>query len=1172
MANNDLNRSIKIYIDGTPAAQGAATVEAAIQKLEEKLTNLSKSEANYESKSRKLKKELEAKNRTLQNYQTKVKETEAVLNNLSGSSYTKLLAVQAQVRKALREAIPGTTQYTAALEQNRRVTEAVARAQNAMRVEVGCQGTTFGKSIGIFNKYAAVVTAGVAAITGVTLKLNQLREKRDQREDTKADVKALTGLDAESVNWLEQQAVRLSTTSTEARIRIRQSATEILDAYKLVGSAKPELLENKEALASVTEQTLILASASGMNLKDAVDAVTLSMNQYGAEANQAGRFANVMAAGSKYGSAAVESVTSAITKSGVAAASAGIPIEQLVGTIETLAEKGIKDEIAGTGLKKFFLTLQTGADDTNPKIVGLETALDNLQKKQLSAAQIKKQFGEEGYNVASVLINETDKVNYYTKAVTGTVVAMEQANEKSQTAAAIRAQAKNRLNELGMQLMDRLSPSITSVTNGIVRWSNHVVTLIGFIVKHGRVISTLVTAILIYTAAIKAKTVVDRIHNSVVNAGTISVKNFTTALKLNPWGIAIAGIASLISYFTIFKEKTDQATISNNNFNASLEESKAAIDRMKGIRLKDQNRESLNKRQLQELRSQAEQEIQIKEDQIIKETIAMNKAKKAKEGILADDTAMRDKAQRKEAQMLQKEENTSRAFIANARDEIKELQSIVNSIPIEKVPSGVDNNGEDKARKAALKKEKALYDQQQADLKNIYVEGYNEELKTEKQYESKMLDLKTEHLKRIINIAGKGSSEASDAEKQLADMQIQEKKKAVELAIEEEKRLYEQHQRDLQESYLAQNDDNLKTQEDYEEAKEQLAMMHLQRSLDIAGLDADARKQIEEQLLDFKMKCLKEDQEAQKKAEKEKLRNATEAGKKQQDEYKQRINTYKQYGEQVGTALGNILSGQENAMASFADSMIDIVFDVLGKIVEAEIIKATATATAAVARSSAEAFAMPDSVATFGASGAARAAILSGLIMGALAVAKTTLKGLIGGKNSSSNSSGNEESKPTAQVTVRQWASGNYDVIGQDDGKTYRDIPYIGPAPTGIVHRTALISENGAELIINAEDLAKLQRHINYPLVVSAIQDARSGNIPQRAKGNYGSIDNEQMSGSTPSVHQNSSIEDMNKLTTELKVLIESLKNIRAYVVLRDIQRAEELDDRAKKVFTKSNK
>ena len=208
MANNDLNRSIKIYIDGTPAAQGAATVEAAIQKLEKELASLSKGEANYESKSRKLKKELEAKNRTLKNYQTKVKETETVLNNLSGSSYTKLIAVQAQVRKNLREATPGTTQYTAALEQNRRVTEAVTRAQSAMRVEVGCQGTTFGKAIGIFNKYAAVVTAGIAAITGVTLKLNQLREKRNQREEAKADVKALTGLDDASVNWLEQEAKR----------------------------------------------------------------------------------------------------------------------------------------------------------------------------------------------------------------------------------------------------------------------------------------------------------------------------------------------------------------------------------------------------------------------------------------------------------------------------------------------------------------------------------------------------------------------------------------------------------------------------------------------------------------------------------------------------------------------------------------------------------------------------------------------------------------------------------------------------------------------------------------------------------------------------------------------------------------------------------------------------
>ena len=85
----------------------------------------------------------------------------------------------------------------------------------------------------------------------------------------------------------------------------------------------------------------------------------------------------------------------------MAANDAGIPIEQLVGTIETLAEKGIKDEVAGTGLKTFFNRLQKGADDTNPKIVGLETALENLQKKQLSVNDRIKMFGEEAFSVAT---------------------------------------------------------------------------------------------------------------------------------------------------------------------------------------------------------------------------------------------------------------------------------------------------------------------------------------------------------------------------------------------------------------------------------------------------------------------------------------------------------------------------------------------------------------------------------------------------------------------------------------------------------------------------------------------------------------------------------------------------------------------------------------------------
>lgn len=450
------------------------------------------------------------------------------------------------------------------------------------------QQLTLSKGVDLFNKYAASVAAVVAAITGVMLKLNEFRKLANEREDAAADVKALTGLDDAAVQWLEQTAVRLSTSMTSSGVRITQSASEILDAYKLVGSAKPELLSNKEALAQVTEQTLVLASASGMKLADAVDAVTLSMNQYGAQANEASRYTNVMAAGSKYGAAAVESVTRAIRNSGVAASSAGIPIEQLVGSIETLAEKGIKDEVAGTGLKKFFLTLQTGADDTNPKVVGLYQALDNLAAKGMNAAEIKKMFGEEGYNVASVLINSTDKVKSYTAAVTDTTVATEQAAIKSDTLSSKIAQARNELNEQGIILAKELNPAISQMLNGLVSWTRHGVELVKWLNEHKEILVPVIAALASYYATVGmvntatalwnnrmklSATLMGSLKSAValsrvamilftqgISAAKLEMTKLNTVIKANPIGLLVSVITTVIALVWAWKSASDGLT------------------------------------------------------------------------------------------------------------------------------------------------------------------------------------------------------------------------------------------------------------------------------------------------------------------------------------------------------------------------------------------------------------------------------------------------------------------------------------------------------------------------------------------------------------------------------------------------------------------------------------
>lgn len=1162
--SNDTRRGIKVYLDSSDYAKGIKDITDRTEKYTEKLNELEKAGKGNTAQADKLRIQIE-KNKVLEEkYNAQLEETKQILNNLSGTSYNKLFQVRQKIQRQLKDAIPGTKEHTALLEQNRRVTEALTRSQQAMRVEVGSQGTMWSRAVSGFNKYAAVVTAGIMAITGVSMKLNQLREKRDQRESAKADVEALTGLSVESIAWLEKEAVKLSTSLTEQGIRITQSATEILEAYKLVGSAKPELLADKEALAEVTKQTLILASASGMNLKDAVDGVTLAMNQYSAQATQASRYVNVLAAGSKYGAAAVESITKAVSKSGVAAASAGVPIEELVGSIETLAEKGLKDEIAGTGLKKFFLTLQTGANETNPAVVGLSTALENLQKQQLSAAEIKKMFGEEGYNVASVMINEAEKVRDYTAAVTDSVVALEQANIKSQTAEAIRAQAKNRLTELGIELMNRLSPSILKVTNGLVAWSNSAVTLISFIVEHARVIGALVFALGAYTIAIKTKILWEKLHKAAVDAGTVSMKAFNTVLKLNPWGLLISGIAAVISYLTIFKSKTDESTVSVSKFNEELERTKQAMDLINNVKLSADNFQFLNDRQKQQMKADALRGIDLLDDMISKGMITNKKWYESEKKSLLKLAGDNKILQKTYLSGLEHDLKERMEVISGYIDEKKKLESIVGMVGDPEKPK-TPQEETDKAKKEALNKSQILYTEHQAKLKAIYAAGNDESLVTEEQYQERLLQLKKDYLNRTISLAGKGTKEAADAENQLADMLLNERKKVLQNSIDDETALYEKQQIDLKNLFISGKDENLKEEKQYNEALEQITIMHLERMLEIAGLNADQRKAIERQLLDIKVKCAKEALSESKKAadadQKLKDKNAQE-DKKRLDSQQQQ---YRQYGEQIGTVLGHVISGQEDALKGFADTMLDVLFDVLAKIIDIEIAKATATATGAVARSTAEAFATPDSVLTFGATGAARAAVMSGLIMGALAAAKSALKGMIRGNSSTTDvsSSSNSDTSKSATVKVSQWAKGNYNVIGEDDGRTYNNIPYIGTPQSGIVNRTSLISENGSELIINAGDLARLQRHMNYPLILSAINDVRQGVVPQRNSGNYSSID--LGTGHYSNIDQKSMISMLDKL-------YKKLDSIRAYVVLRDIEEAQEIDRNNKETFTKKKR
>lgn len=390
---------------------------------------------------------------------------------------------------------------------------------------------SIGSMVDWFNRFGGVILSVIGFLTGFTLALRAIRDERNKLEESQAGLKALTGLDDDSIAWLTGQAKTLSTTMTKEGLRVRQSAAEILDAFMLVGSAKPELLRDKEALKAVTEEAMRLqAAAKDITLNEAVDSLTLSLNQYGAAADQAGRFTNVLAAGSQAGSANIASQAKAIRNAGTAAASANVPIEQTVALIETLAYRGIKDEVAGTGLKKFFLVLQTGADETNPKIVGLDKALENLKNKNMDAGAIKKMFGEEGYNTASVILQNTEMVKDFTAAVTDTNVAYEQAAINSDTAQAKLEQARNKMKLAAIDLGEKLNPALTVSTNMLTNVIKYLPGLIDWCNKWGGTILYVASCIAVYILRTKAATIASKAWNAITKTAT--------ALQL-AYGIAV---------------------------------------------------------------------------------------------------------------------------------------------------------------------------------------------------------------------------------------------------------------------------------------------------------------------------------------------------------------------------------------------------------------------------------------------------------------------------------------------------------------------------------------------------------------------------------------------------------------------------------------------------------
>jgi len=300
------------------------------------------------------------------------------------------------------------------------------------RAERGFRKITpgIGKATKRMLSFATAAALGAAVVGGIMFSFKSLVDY----EKALASTQAITGTTNEEFAAFQKQIESVAKST-------KKSSVEVAKGFEIVGSAAPELLKNSKALGEVTKASITLSKASGDDLATSAANLTGVMNQFSVTGGAAAiKTMNILAAGSVVGSSNITEVGESMKNFGSVAAGANLTMEESVALIEVMGKFSLKGAEAGTKLRGSVLKLQkaglgytSGQFNMNDALNDAKKKFDKLGTAKKKDAFLNKLFGAENVSTGKILLNNVSLFEQYTKGVTGTSTATEQAAIKSDT-------------------------------------------------------------------------------------------------------------------------------------------------------------------------------------------------------------------------------------------------------------------------------------------------------------------------------------------------------------------------------------------------------------------------------------------------------------------------------------------------------------------------------------------------------------------------------------------------------------------------------------------------------------------------------------------------------------------------------------------------------------------
>lgn len=376
-------------------------------------------------------------------------------------------------------------------------------------------------------------------------------------------LQAIAGVTGEAFNDFAKQVELVSN-------RQKFFAADTAQAFELVGSAKPELLESAEALGQVTEAAIILGKAGKLEVEDAVNSLTVSMNQFGVGADKAAEFVDILATAQQKGAGPIKYLSEAMVKAGGTMKAFGNSFEDTVAILEGFAQAGVPASEAGTMLAGIMSKLsKVQQKEFNPQYTKATDIINNLAKANLSYGELIKLTDTEGAKWISTIINQNEQVQKLTGNLYDVGNAQKQADIQGLSLATLMKELSNSFKN-AISTTNTQNKALNSVKNTIRFLSNNMDRIISLVVTIGKVVGVWLGITLALNAGLKIQMAILSIGKFMkfVRVITMITKAkgawvavqwaLNAAMTANPIGLIIVGIGALIGIIALLIKNWDK--------------------------------------------------------------------------------------------------------------------------------------------------------------------------------------------------------------------------------------------------------------------------------------------------------------------------------------------------------------------------------------------------------------------------------------------------------------------------------------------------------------------------------------------------------------------------------------------------------------------------------------